>query len=415
MASSSSENVASLSWREIFLNHQHAAAARSVAESVAAGHSLLVLDAVATAAECERLASEATAAAAAEREAKGLAGLVRKPAVELIGVEGIALFDKLLLRQIDCTAAAAPTLPSSLFGTVLDESPSTCFQNPRLIWSEGEPAINVYTPGGCFTPHEDAQSITCLLNVSRREAYTGGGTAFWSLADAGFKRTLAETNPPSCLITPPAGTAIIFGGQVTHAAQPLLSGERIVCVASFSPSDFRGIIRPPADLQLFQAGIGGGIGEGDGSSLRKPACSHPPEDCSLEDMCAALGAESQDMELQPDIAITSPRHELAASDQQPPPVRNVIDLSALGALDACGGERGSGGGGSEGFGGSSGGSVHGDEICEGSNGSGGVGSDTSDVGSYGGGALGDSASRGHLSCSDGGVRSSLNGDSIETL
>lgn len=306
---------------------------------MANGHSVLVLDNVATALECEKLASEAAAAAANERERKGLDGLVRRPAVELLGSEGIALFDSLLLRQMERVRQAAPSLDTHLYGDSLNTSPHTIFHNPRLIWSEGEPAVNVYNAGGMFTPHEDAQSLTCLLNVSASCAYEGGGTAFWSLRDAGFKRKLADTNQPTLLLAPPAGTALIFGGQVTHAAQPLLSGERIVAVASFSPQEFRGIVRPPRDLRLFQAGFFGaaaagsrseggstccegddgdddGDADGDGGgvlvgssgasggdwakglksgqpsdfrpTLRPPASSHPAEECSLEEMCEAL-------------------------------------------------------------------------------------------------------------------------------
>ena len=126
---------------------------------------------------------------------------------------------------------------------------------------------------------------------------------------------------------------------MTHAAQPLLSGERIVAVASFSPQEFRGIVRPPRDLRLFQAGFFGaaaagsrseggstccegddgdddGDADGDGGgvlvgssgasggdwakglksgqpndfrpTLRPPASSHPAVECSLEEMCEAL-------------------------------------------------------------------------------------------------------------------------------
>ena len=35
--------------------------------------------------------------------------------------------------------------------------------------------------------------------------------------------------------SPPAGTALLFGGHVTHAGMPVTAGERAVFVASFSP------------------------------------------------------------------------------------------------------------------------------------------------------------------------------------
>ena len=343
--------MAQHAWREIFLNHEHAAAAQTVAESVANGHSILVLDDLATAEECAFLCSEAAAAAAIERERKGLDGLVRRPAVELVGSECVALFDMLLLRQMERVRLAAPLLDTHLYGDVLDTCPTTIFHNPQLVWSEGEPAINVYNAGGCFTPHEDAQSITCLLNVSASDAYAGGGTAFWSLADAGFKRSLAETNPPTLLLAPPIGTALIFGGQVTHAAQPLLGGERVVAVASFSPKDFRGIVRPPRDLALFRAGLGAGAphpagsgsghGRADGPSQllapRRPASSHPAEDCTLEDLCEALlgsdrAREGGAPDGRADAGSTQPQPDISEPGEAAPTViRALSDIGALGA------------------------------------------------------------------------------------
>ena len=211
-------------WHEVFLNIDQAAATSSVAESVALGHSFLVLADVSSPAESAAIAKEASSAAADVRDAKCLAGLVRSPIAELIGAEGTALCDALLRRQLAMlSSTAAPTLTADLFGDVLSSSPDTVLHNARLAWSEGEPAINAYTEGGCFTPHEDEQSLTCLLNVSPRNAYCGGGTAFWSIEDAGPKRSLVDTNPPTHLVTPAAGTAVIFGGTVTHAAQPIES------------------------------------------------------------------------------------------------------------------------------------------------------------------------------------------------
>ena len=232
-------------WRELFIDRDQACAAPSVATAVAAGHSLLVIDAVATASECAAIASEACQAAACERATRChsvvrrpfcfLAGLVRKPVATLVSAECTTLCDNLLLRQLGLLDVSAPSLTRDLFGEVLTSAQTTCFHNPGLTWTDGEPAINVYTEGGSFTAHEDEQSLTCLLNLSEQGAYTGGGTAFWSRDDAGKDRSLCDINPPTHLIAPPAGTAIIFGGSVTHAARPVVSGERIVLVASLSP------------------------------------------------------------------------------------------------------------------------------------------------------------------------------------
>ena len=111
-------------------------------------------------------------------------------------------------------------------------SDDSCLHNERLVFSEGEPAINVYSRGGRFEPHEDKQSLTCLLNVSADEDYEGGGTAFWGLESS-------DDGAPSAVIRPAAGTSLIFGGQVTHAGVAVESGERVVLVASFSPVAFR--------------------------------------------------------------------------------------------------------------------------------------------------------------------------------
>ena len=37
-------------------------------------------------------------------------------------------------------------------------------------------------------------------------------------------------------LRPPAGTALLFGGTITHSGVAVTSGERSVLVASFSPS-----------------------------------------------------------------------------------------------------------------------------------------------------------------------------------
>ena len=50
------------------------------------------------------------------------------------------------------------------------------------------------------------------------------------------------------VLAPPAGTALLFGGDVTHAGQPVAAGQRAVFVASFS-RPYRGI-----DMDDFDPG-----------------------------------------------------------------------------------------------------------------------------------------------------------------
>ena len=115
-------------------------------------------------------------------------------------------------------------------------------------YSAGEPAINIYTVGGEFAPHTDEEHLTMLMPLSG--GFEGGGTAFWGATshlrpDLGVDGLSTEermrahadrTNwlPPQHVLKPPAGTAILFGGDVTHAGLPVLEGTRHLFVMSFS-------------------------------------------------------------------------------------------------------------------------------------------------------------------------------------
>ena len=81
-----------------------------------------------------------------------------------------------------------------------------------------------------------------IVVLSGGEAFSGGGTSFWSATEgaasgrASGARAL-HVNPqsePSFVLTPPAGSALVFGGNVTHAGESVAGGERTVFVASFS-------------------------------------------------------------------------------------------------------------------------------------------------------------------------------------
>ena len=212
-------------WSEVFLNVE-LAGSRPISESLIAGHSILLLPALASSTECTSLLSEALATSAEE---SAVHSLLRIPIKEKLGAEGVALTDLLLLRQIALLQRHLPQLTASLFdaeghGSCLT---STCVHNTELVFSPGEPAVNVYNQTGCFTPHEDKQSLTILVNISPLSHYSGGGTAFWSLMDAGLAGSLAlEGCEPSFVYRPPAGGAVVFSGHVTHAGQPVtLGGE----------------------------------------------------------------------------------------------------------------------------------------------------------------------------------------------
>ena len=129
--------------REVFLRPK--ASHVSACEAVALGHSILVVDRFATPAECEAIRVGASEAAAREREARCLSGLVRKPIGELLDSKDVERCDVLFLRQMACLQAALPELLLALFGEgCLSQSSFT--GNHHLVFSQDEPALNVYTP-----------------------------------------------------------------------------------------------------------------------------------------------------------------------------------------------------------------------------------------------------------------------------
>ena len=101
----------------------------------------------------------------------------------------------------------------------------------RLAFAPLEPAVNVYWTGGAFKQHEDKQALTVLVPLS--DGYEGGGTGFWTREQTGVP------HEPTFVLRPSTGTALVWGGQVKHAGMPVISGERWVFVASFSPASER--------------------------------------------------------------------------------------------------------------------------------------------------------------------------------
>jgi len=159
------------------------------------------------------------------------------PVVNFLEAAELALCDRLLRRALARVTETLPTLAARQMGTANESSQEAIFGNAELLFSDGEPAVNVYRAGGLFKPHEDKMSLTVLMPLSDAAsgAFTGGGTAFWSAEDRGPDRLRAQTAPPTLTVHAPAGTALICVGSVTHGAMPVLSGERAVFVASFGP------------------------------------------------------------------------------------------------------------------------------------------------------------------------------------
>lgn len=109
-----------------------------------------------------------------------------------------------------------------------------CKEGTKLVYSEGEPAINIYRgPGGSFSPHQDAQSLTMTLALSDTGDFDGGGTSFYPAAELPAARRGKVT--PSSVLRPAAGTALLWSGTLIHAGAEVTAGRRLLLVASFTP------------------------------------------------------------------------------------------------------------------------------------------------------------------------------------
>lgn len=238
---------------EKFLNATEAAALE-LHDSLAEGHSVLLLHNLATGDECEALRVEASKVAACENakpptdrsrpwwsvpEAPGRMRLPLHHAFQGEAGDAIkARCDELLLRATRrLLTEVAPPLVPLLFGNALDAASRSLVDNPQITFSPREPAVNVYGPRGRFKPHKDQEALTVLVPLNGSEEFDGGGTAFWSLNQLDDAAAPAAGAEPSLVLVPPTGTAVVFVGSVTHAARVVKSGERCILVASFSPVD----------------------------------------------------------------------------------------------------------------------------------------------------------------------------------
>ena len=210
-------------------------------------HSVFTVSDFATVPECEALIASASRLLASYGDAtpppRSRLAIVSK-------TEGV-----LLRRCFALVETRLPALAVSLFGT----SSAAELEKMSIRYSPGEPAVNVYTAGGNFSPHTDKQSLTLLVPLSPAGAFEGGGTAFWKdshhaprgllLSDGSLNPYRIPTDddagevdendenhwlPHDHVLRPPRGTAIIFGGDVTHSGLPVTSGTRHLFVMSFT-------------------------------------------------------------------------------------------------------------------------------------------------------------------------------------
>jgi hypothetical protein len=238
---------------EMFISPSAAYTANAT-DAIVKGSSLMRLHALASPLECKMLLEAGTSAASEEFEGQSrpsakygqtvIPARVRMPVDRILESLELKLCDLVLRRALARLAIDAPQLCLRQLGASNESTRRRILGNPELIFSDGEPAINVYRVGGDFKPHQDKMSMTILVSLSDNAcgSFTGGGTAFWSEADSGPERPahaqdLTQGRPPSFVVQASAGSALVFTGSVTHGAMPVLSGERAIFVASFGPQD----------------------------------------------------------------------------------------------------------------------------------------------------------------------------------
>lgn len=262
------------SWQEVIVGNDTSKAtastptaiASSMSQRLKAGDSILLLHDVMTLQECKQLSRQCIAAVAQERHDKRdnvdkqqhepclmrlptIASAQRAlrtntPCATALPADVSQSLDHMLLRVAAFLDGELPDVVNDLFGTNLALQPllqktmapkqtHTQDGGPGLQFASREPAVNVYRKGGEFLAHTDGQALTVLAPLTAPEVdFQGGGTAFWDPDARGHRVT-----PPSLVLTPPPGTALLFGGTINHACMPVTTGTRTVVVASFSASD----------------------------------------------------------------------------------------------------------------------------------------------------------------------------------
>ena len=240
-------------WHEVWLcdaaTQQYHKTAGGAA--VSCGDAVIVLPDAFTAAECEgllRLGQQAAdrqkssfrrRASASIRELtsnnKQSIGRTRVPFGTLSATTE-AQFDRSFAKVLTLVDDNIPSV-TALFNEAEDANLSALHASGDLEFSAREPAINIYNAGGEFNAHMDRQTLTVLVYLTPPDSCVGGGTGFWAQGSS-------DDEPPTAILSPPAGTALVYGGCVTHAGMPVTSGQRAIFLGSFSTRR--------ADLQLLE-------------------------------------------------------------------------------------------------------------------------------------------------------------------
>ena len=171
----------------------------------------------------------------------------------------MAIDRRLRSRVIAFLECELPDVSKELFG---GSSPAALALAERTpFFSEFEPSINTYQPGGRFDPHCDGYALTIVLTLNPG-AFIGGGTDFWNPVAGKAGKAGKETEKESCQRPPflriepqpgAVGVGVIFGGNVRHAGRSVVEGTRCVLWhTKINPS-------PPPSIISLAGGRGSGI------------------------------------------------------------------------------------------------------------------------------------------------------------
>lgn len=113
-----------------------------------------------------------------------------------------------------------------------NDEQSSVAKGMEYYWDD--PVIIKYTAGNRLAPHEDMRQLTIVvpLNPSKDFPLVGGGTRFWP------QGTIApEDEHGGVSVMAPAGSGIVFNGDITHSGNSVLEGTRFVLMTSINLDD----------------------------------------------------------------------------------------------------------------------------------------------------------------------------------
>ena len=126
----------------------------------------------------------------------------------------------LMDRLIPFLEQEVPQAADTLFGQ------HEGLRSMHASFSGEEPCVNIYSKGGEFSAHEDGYQVTVNVLLSDPSSFEGGGTSFWP-------EGRAESGGCHAHVQPEQGMAVVFNGEITHAGRAVVSGRRLLYVASF--------------------------------------------------------------------------------------------------------------------------------------------------------------------------------------